>query len=54
MMRRAEVVARMIADQGRISPHRKRHIQANLMQLMGDMGLGGPGGGEDESGFRPL
>jgi hypothetical protein len=34
LMRRAEVVARMIGDQGRISPHRKAHLQANLMQLM--------------------
>ena len=39
LMRRAEVIAKMIADQGRISPQRKAQVRANLTQLFESMGF---------------
>jgi len=39
LMRKAEVIAKMIADQGRISPQRKAQMRANVMQLFDQMGI---------------
>jgi hypothetical protein len=53
LMRKAEVVARMIADQGRLSPQRKALIRANTMQLFKEIGLPlTPPEGQREGGFE--